>query len=171
MSSDSDNELFVSDQALQDNEPALVADNESEIDDDDNMSVKQESDVHMEGDVMIKDEDVDFDLAYVAPKPTELDGDMVLYSSHGYDDFSWSKCKSTEGMTLAQQVQIMEKGVQQGLRYFDILKEVYESLLPQMPSLETQIVRLTQIRKNRKQCMVKVGFLGTTGTGKSSLIK
>jgi len=124
-----------------------------------------------DSDVVVKAEPVEETAPFVAPAPTTDLVPLALYSPDTYEKFYWKACDTDTSLTSLQKVQIKEKAAATGLAHLTELRGIYNVALHQMPELKKQSDSISKILKAKRECKVKVGFLGTTGSGKSSLIK
>ncbi|KAM3065028.1 hypothetical protein ACMFMF_011498 [Clarireedia jacksonii] len=90
-------------------------------------------------------------------------------SSNSNKDFipMWRKC---DGLDLLEQVEIKEKAVRNAMASLDELESTLRDHSEKVWSSTKWLERIATVRASKKECRLLVGVLGSSGSGKSSLI-
>lgn len=87
-----------------------------------------------------------------------------------YHNMFWRRCDQMD-ISASQKVEAKEKAVADGLRFLSKLSTSLKTSLNNMPIAQRWLHRIDDINKSKRDCQLLIGFVGTTGAGKSSLIK
>ncbi|KAE9376210.1 hypothetical protein N431DRAFT_532541 [Stipitochalara longipes BDJ] len=79
----------------------------------------------------------------------------------------WKQCESRPRV---QQVKINEEAAAHSRQYLENVEIALREFRHLVTSCDTRLKEIAAIKERKKECEVRIGFLGGTGTGKSSLI-
>lgn len=82
--------------------------------------------------------------------------------------FTWKSC---DNLTPLNQVELLESAATHGTEFLRELDSCLERIQKKVPHAKEYRARVDEVLRDKKKCQIMVGFLGTTGAGKSSLIK
>lgn len=85
-----------------------------------------------------------------------------------YLHMTWKHC---DHLPLADQVKVMEKAAKSGISCLQKTLSSLESVKEEIPTAITKMKRIESVRSSIKNCRITFGFLGATGSGKSTVMK
>ncbi|TEY48783.1 hypothetical protein BOTCAL_0292g00050 [Botryotinia calthae] len=74
------------------------------------------------------------------------------------------------GLPRVQAVKILEDAAEQGNTFMQAATQILKDHQDNIPAVKHRIDRHAQVYKERRECQIHIGFLGGSGTGKSSVI-